>query len=203
MRKGIHVFVEGGGEGPVRAAFREGFNTFLGELRDRARRKHMEWNVIPAGSRNDAYQAFRAACRQRPHIINILLVDAEGAVVGSPKDHVCNSDGWDSSIFDDDTCHLMVQLMEAWFLADVERLAGYYGSGFRPNLIPHNQDVEQIDKQRVDSALTEACRHARRGPYQKAQAHFILERIRPEEVRKRAKHCDRLFESLARLVDNA
>ncbi|HUU69693.1 MAG TPA: DUF4276 family protein [Planctomycetota bacterium] len=196
--------MEGGGEGMARAALREGFCVFLGELRDRARRKRMEWSVIPAGSRNDAYQAFRAACQQRPQIINVLLVDAEGVVVGSPKDHVCNSNRWERSVFTDDNCHLMVQLMESWFLADLPALSSFYGPDFREGQIPRTNDVEAIGKDRVLTALGEATRSTQQGQYSKTRhAPRLLKCIRHSQVLPRARHCERLFVTLRNLIEEA
>ena len=40
----------------------------------------------------------------------------------------------------------MVQCMEAWFLADKDSLAAYYGNNFKQNALPARPDIENIAK---------------------------------------------------------
>jgi hypothetical protein len=92
----------------------------------------------------------------------------------------------------------MVQIQEAWLIADRDTLAAYYGQGFNHNSIPSNQNVEQIAKSRVVAALEEASRNTQKGQYRKIRdAARLLERIDPAIVRGKAPHCERLFNVLA------
>ena len=61
----------------------------------------------------------------------------------------------------------MVQLMEAWFLADRETLRNYYGSGFNVGALPANPSIEDIRKTDVESGLRNATRRCGKGAYNK------------------------------------
>lgn len=62
---------------------------------------------------------------------------------------------------------MMVQVMEAWLVADPDTLASFYGAGFRHNVIPKIDDVEQIDKARLESSLLRATADSKKGRYHK------------------------------------
>ncbi len=56
-------------------------------------------------------------------------------------------DGWKKpENADDKDCHLMVQLMETWLIADRETLANYYGQGFNVNALSNRNEIELIPK---------------------------------------------------------
>jgi len=167
---------------------------------DAARNKHIRWAVIPAGSRGRCLDHFCNACEDHPGAFNILLVDAESAVCAKPREHLCNRDGWIIEA-PEDACHLMVQTMEAWLVADRAALAQYYGGGFLNSAIPDNPNVEEIDKATLESALDAATRGTQKGKYREIQhGADLLARIDPEVVRARAQHCDRLFRTLESLI---
>lgn len=206
MTREIRLYVEGGGdEGRTKRRFRQGFSAFLGELKERARAKRIRWEVVACGGRSSAYEDFCVAIQSHPDAFNVLVVDAEGpAAAGSPWEHLRrrNEDQWNNPGVEDDQCHLMVQTMEAWLIADPERLADYYGQGFQESALPGNLNVEQIDKARLETSLNNASRRTKKGPYHKTRhAPEILETIRPAEVRRKAPGCERLFVTLARCID--
>ncbi len=63
---------------------------------------------------------------------------------------------------------------------------------------PASSNVEEIDKKRLAAALQEAAKSTSKGGYDKTRdAPQILERIRASVVRAKARHCDRLFKTLA------
>jgi hypothetical protein len=95
----------------------------------------------------------------------------------------------------------MVQLMEAWFLADPEALVVYYGSGFQANALKRNPEVEKIPKADVLRCLARATKKTPKGEYRKTKhAPAILESLNPDKVRSVAPNCERLFtEILERL----
>ncbi|MGO9571560.1 MAG: DUF4276 family protein [Desulfomonilaceae bacterium] len=131
-------------------------------------------------------------------------MDSEGPVTNghNPKQHLQRRDNWDLQQRHDDQCHLMVEMMEAWFLADVDALADYYRANFSRNSIPGRNNVEEIPKQEVEQALENATRHVKKGSYHKGQHSYeILKRISPVKVRERAPHCRRLFQVLAARLD--
>ncbi len=196
----VRIYVEGGGEsGQTKAMMRRGFQAFFRELRQRARQRRVRWQVIACGSRNDAFDDFTKALRGHPEAFNILLVDSEGPVSGNARKHVNARDNWNTRGLSDDQCHLMVQMMEAWLVADVEALRGFYGQGFRDNAIPGTRNVEAIDKQRLESALSRATRDTQKGEYHKIKhGATLLGRIDPAKVREKARHCERLFRTVER-----
>ena len=73
----------------------------------------------------DAYQTFSRGDRRGFH--TILLLDAEGPVTArSPWQHLRKNDGWSRPGDATDTqCYFMVQVMESWFLADIDTLESF------------------------------------------------------------------------------
>lgn len=146
----IRIYVEGGGRGKeTKAAMRRGFGGFLSQLRDSARERNIRWNIIACGPRNAAIDNFFIAIRSHAQAFNLLLVDAEAPVTSAPWKHL-ERHGENAP---DEQCHLMVQMMEAWFVADCDALANFYGSGFRAGALPTGRNVELIEKDRLESAL--------------------------------------------------
>ena len=92
----------------------------------------------------------------------------------------------------------MVQMMEAWFLADPEALAAYYGQHFGAKALPGRENVEQIAKSDVERSLKEATKRTQKGEYHKIRhGSDLLAKIDPAKVRRRAPHCERLLTMLA------
>ena len=179
---------------------RRGLWTFLREAREAAQARMLEWRVVPSGSRTSALRAFQKACRDYPDCFNVLVVDSEGPVGASPRQHLRDRDGW-SIEQPDEHCHLMVQMMAAWIIADREALRGFYGQGFQESAIPDSNDVEQVEKAALIPALTRASHNTQKGPYHKIRhAARLLERIDPALVRSKARHCERLFTTLGEVI---
>ena len=202
---GIAIYMEGGGEGGAnRAALRTGMNRFLKELRQAAGRKRLRWKIVACGSRNDALRGFKNAVHQAPDWLSFLLVDAEASVRHLPRAHLEALDNWDLSFVTEDWVHLMVQTMETWIVADPECLATYYGQRFRPNRLPSRPDLEEEPKARVAARLRDATANTTKGVYHKIHhASDLLAAIDPDAVRHRCRHCDRLFNKLAGLIEAA
>lgn len=157
--------------------------------------------VIVCGPRYSAFQDFKTALRNHPDALNILLVDSESAVNGDVLNHLRSEDHWHCDGLSEEQAHLMVHTVESWLIADPEALATYYGKNFRESALPRRQDVEAIDKKTVLSSLERATETTSKGKYHKTQhTPELLKRIRPEVVRRRARHCDRLFTSLEKLA---
>lgn len=194
----VRIYAEGGGDGKdTKATIRRGFGEFLSELRGVARERRIRWNIIACGPRNAAFDAFRTALNTHTGAFNILLVDGEGPVNRTPWQLLLERDGWEHPGVPDEQCHLMVQMMEAWILADIDAMESYYGSGFRRQAIPARNDVEAIDKAILERSLQGATRSTRKGPYHKIRhGSALLCRINPQTVRSKAPHCERLFTTL-------
>lgn len=125
--------MEGGGDGKdAKAAIRQGMDTLLQPLKAAARAKDWRWNLVACGGRDEAFRRFRGAAGNDGDAIVVLLVDAEGPVGGAPPSHLQSRDGWDMGFADEDTIHLMAQVMETWIVADPGALSTYYGQNFKP-----------------------------------------------------------------------
>ena len=198
MVKAIRIYIEGDPE------LRQGFRTFLKPLYDLAQSKEIK--IEPprlCGSREAAYKAFKAALKTYPDAFIVLLVDSENPVDAkqTPWQHLKNRDGWDSLGTNDAQCHLMVQTMEAWFVADINALRQYYGHKLQDSAVPKNPNVEEVEKARLESSLEAATRHTSKGEYHKTRhASKLLELLQVDKVRKASYYCDRFFTTLAQIM---
>ncbi len=194
--KEVRLFVEGGGDAKTfRTACREGFANFLGKA---GLKGHMP-RIIACGSRRNAFDSFCTALNNGQRAF--LLIDSEAAVVaqaGAPNSQITDRQQWQPWVHlkqrlgdeweqppqaKDTECHLMVQIMESWFLADSKTLASFFGAGFEQSKLPNiSQGVETIAKQQVYTALSQATAHCK-ATYGKGEHSFkILAAIDPEKV---------------------
>jgi hypothetical protein len=193
----IWIFIEGGGGKGSKDQLRQAFSQFLAGPRETARHRGVHWRVVMCGSRDDTLKAFRNTARRNADAHLFLLVDAEGEVAGTPREHLAARDPWDLSFAEDDQCHLMAQVMESWFLADPDALAKFYGQHFGAKQIPARKNVEEVPKAEVESSLKTATAKTQKGEYHKIRhGPAILESLAPDRVRARAPHCDKLFQAL-------
>jgi hypothetical protein len=204
--KAIRIHIEGGGDQrDKKQELRKGLGQFLSSLRELARRRNIQWDIVVCGSRNNTFDYFKTALKVHPAAFNILLIDSEGPVKSQPWEHLRRRDRWSKPArVTEDQCHLMVQAMEAWLIADLDTLQTFYGQGFNPKPIPKTANVESVGKRILQSSLREASRDTRTGKYHKTRhAPKILACLKEETVRKKARHCDRLFVTLTKLMDSA
>ena len=186
----ITLYVEGGRDGKaLQVRCRQGFRKFV----EKAGLEGRMPRIKACGGRERAYKDFKTALEAGDGIA-MLLVDAERPVGGaSPWIHLRNRDGWDRpNGAGDEHCHLMVQVMESWFLADRPALVWFYGQGFQENALPGTSSIEHISKADVLNGLARATRNSSKGSYDKGSHSFeILGRIDPsvvESVAPFAKH---------------
>jgi hypothetical protein len=191
----VHVFVEGGGDQPrtlteCRKGFRLLFERALG---DRSRP-----GISACGSRQEAYKDFCRSIEQNPDTFALLLVDAEDSVAEGENvwTHLKKRDAWRRpASAQDNQAHLMVQCMEAWFLADPQKLVDFYGHGFKRDALRRNPQVEAIAKQDVMECLERATRDTE--AYHKTRHAFaILATLDPATIRQRSPHAEELFSVL-------
>ena len=91
----------------------------------------------------------------------------------------------------------MVQLMEAWFLADRRALQNYYGPRFNTRILPANSQPEGILKGDVINRLRDATRDTPKRAYDKtAHAPDLLRRISPTTVYNACPNFARLIDHL-------
>lgn len=210
MVRGVQMklYVEGGGDAnSLKTACREGFSTFL----KKAGLAGQMPRVVACGSRTNAYDSFCTAMRNGEPAM--LLVDseaqvseeasyAENAEIWKPWLHLSTreGDGWSMPDKSKDIhCHLMVQCMEAWFLADPQTLAKYFGRGFQLNALPATHEgIEGIPKHQVYKALTAATRNSvTKGAYSKGDHSFkLLALIQPDKVIETSPWAKRFIDAL-------
>lgn len=199
----VRVFVEGGGGKSVNSTCRRGFRRFLEEAGIDGRMLE----IVPCGSRTHAFEDFKTDLAEE-EVVAFLLVDAERPVRAparrpKPWQHLKEApDNWSRpKAATDDQCHLMVQVMESWFLADPDALKAFYGREFREGSLPRNQNIEQISKQDVERGLKDATRATKKGEYydNKGKHSFaILAELNPAMVRCKSRYADRFVSELER-----
>lgn len=209
----MKLYVEGGGDTALlKSACREGFTKFLGKAGLAGRMPR----IVACGSRADAFDSFCTALRSGEAAM--LLVDSEAPVLPAaqpgnatlPDDraqwqpwlHLKQRPGdeWDKPDGSDDLqCHLMVQCMEAWMLADRETLKAFFGQGFKESALPvATHRVEGIGKQQIYDALAKASRDCKtKSSYGKGEHSFkLLAMINPAKVSEASPWAKRLIETL-------
>jgi hypothetical protein len=187
----MKLYVEGGGDTNfLKAECRRGFSAFL----EKAGLKGSMPRIVACGGRKNAYDSFCTAVNARESAM--LLVDSEesvseecqqgGNTAWKPWRHLKNRDNWQQPAnAADDDCHLMVQCMEAWFLADRKILAGFFGPGFREDALPAaGNSIESIGKTTLYQSLSNATKNCKtKPPYKKGDHSFkILAIIAPDKV---------------------
>jgi hypothetical protein len=202
----VKVYLEGGGRGSNRkgrkggrseqsSKFREGFSKFVRKVGLTGKMPQF----VPCGSRETAFKDFRKAVESGEAAL--LLVDAEKPVtVPGPWQHLKDSDNWNRpEATTDDHCHLMVQVMESWFLADTAALKSYFRQGFQEGALPQNPKIEQIPKRDIERKLRQATRNSSKGEYSKGKHSFeILAELDPAKVRCKSPYADRFLCELER-----
>ncbi|SFB03724.1 protein of unknown function [Pseudomonas sp. NFIX10] len=211
----MKLYVEGGGDAAsLKTACREGFSKFL----DKAGFKGRMPRIVACGSRGDAFDSFCTAIRNQEPAM--LLVDSEAPLpefvqpgdAQQPDDRARwlpwqhlqqrQGDGWQKPVGSDDwQCHLMVQCMESWFLADRRTLKEFFGQGFQENQLPApGNSVEYVPKVQVYDALAKATRGCKsKSQYGKGEHSFkLLGLIDPNKVCEASPWAKRFIESLER-----
>ena len=158
--------------------------------------------VFACGGRQQAYRDFcHALGAADDNDFVILLVDSEGPVAedSGPWVHLKGRDNWDQPFgTTDENAHLMVQCMEAWFLADQDGLGAFFGHGFNRNALPGNPNTEDVAKADVFEGLKHATRQCQpKGEYGKGRHSFeLISQIVPAMVLTVSPHARRLVEIL-------
>jgi len=190
------------------AGLRAGFVHLFKELYDLAESKGIKILSIMSGSRRDACEDFLMSVESYPDAFNVLLVDSESPVseTHTPWEHLRSrkeDQPWilETDGLDDDCCHLMVQTMEAWFIADIDALSRFYNGGFNEDYLRQKlknyQNLEQVPKYNINKWLREATKKTSKGKYHKTQhAPKLLALLDVDKVRRAFPSCDRLFTTI-------
>ncbi len=188
----VQVYVEGGGptrSGDLADECRKGFSTLFQKAIGR------RIGITACGGRNQTYDAFATAVRQRKYDLAILLVDSEESVGGAaPWTHLQRRDRWEPL---DSPAHLMVVCMETWLLADREALRAHFGDAFEEGRIPKWPKLWEVDKRTLFDAMSDATKDRKKGgAYDKGRDSFkILARVDPEKL-EACPHARALFDEL-------
>jgi len=171
----VKVYVEGGGEGAAtRPKCREAFAEYFRRITPEGRYPR----VVVCGSRDQAFSRFETAVRNLALGERfVLLVDSEAPVVDrDPVAHLRKRDHWNFPPLGVHRVFLMVQAMEAWFLADREALGEFYGNGFSAQNLPGSPtNIEAIPKDDLERSLKRASKSCRtKGEYHKVRHGFAL-----------------------------
>ncbi|WP_041598694.1 DUF4276 family protein [Hahella chejuensis] len=204
----VKLYVEGGGDSnELKTACRQGFTQFITAAGINKRPR-----VVACGSRRDAYESYCTALANGESAM--LLVDSEQAVNSQnqtgaqnawlPWSHLQSRDGWRKPEGAIDTdCHLMVQVMESWFIADRKTLENFFGQNFNANVLPSEQrPIEEVSKQQVYQALENATKDCKKGKYGKGSHSFkILKEISPALVQQASGWAARFINELKNKMD--
>ena len=193
------IYMEGGSKRGRKQKSNKEIRKLVGLFIEKAGVHHESFNVVTCGSRSIAHSEFINHHRHNDRVRALLLVDAEGPVTAdSAWEHLKKLEGWKKPAdVTDDQYHLMVQLMESWFIADQETLQSYYGRKFRTKSLPQNPAIEEIPKRDVEQKLKNATKNTGKKTYNKGEHGFeILAIIDPEKVRRASPYADRFFKAL-------
>lgn len=192
------VFFEGGGDKEAtQSRCREGLSNYCAKLKPPSSRLR----IVAGGGREQTFDKFRtAALDGRSGEVFALLVDSEGPVsANTPAEHLRVCDGWDFTGLLNHKVFLMVQAMEAWFLADRDALATFYDGGFLAKRLPGSPtNVEAVPKNDLEPKLKHASGSTKtKGEYRKLDhGTALLALIDPVKVEDASPHAKRFNEFL-------
>ena len=193
----VNIFVEGGGKGDnLKTACRKGFREFL----NKAGFMGKKFRIWPCGSRGEARNNYVKALKNGEQAV--LLLDSETDVALEQNGDHANWEpwihlGWDKPHgAENKDCHLMVQVMETWFLADIESLKRSCGRNFDAVKLPKHKNIELIPKAEVFNAM----KIASEGKFDKKAnpefSYIILSRIDPTLVSSKSPWARRFLDLL-------
>ena len=187
----------GGDSAGGKKALRQGMDALLGPIKAMASDRGWRWKLVLCGGRHRAFRAYSKAVGANEYAIVVLLVDSEVPVSATPVRHLEQQDNWRLASAPTDSVHLMVQVMEAWILADGDALRGYYGAGLRLAALPRRRNLEDVAKTDVLRALAQATSGTSKGDYRKIRhASELLALLDPNVVRQRCPHFGRMWDWL-------
>jgi hypothetical protein len=182
MVRELRIYYEGD-EG-----IKPGFDRFLREIKEAARSKRWEFEAI--ATNGTPAKDYLVALKTHRRAWNVLLLDSDEALLRSST-RLLRRKGLQGC--DPHSIFWMVEIMESWFLADVDALQSYYKGGFKTKVVKGNLEVEKVPKADVLLKLENATRRTKAGKYRKNHAFKLLGLIDPAKVRKAAPNCDRMF----------
>ena len=183
---------------------RPGFHKLFEPHVNNARQQRIRFKLIAGGSRTEAVKDFLRSCRSQPSNVNVLLIDSEGPIsdTASAIQSLRTQNFWDGSVAcDDDQVNLMVQAMEAWFIADPQALINHFGQDFDIKVLPSPQNAESVAPGDLTTAIRHGLRHSGRRRYDKViDGVKLLQLIDHVEVGQYCRHFKRLMDYLLREI---
>ena len=149
MVKELRIYFEG--DNRLRPAIRH----FFSEIAEATSSKGWRF-APPVATDGKPIQAFRIARQTHRDAWNVLLLDAEDPEEARRREK-------DLEDCDTKSIFWMVQIMESWFLADIDALRRFYDGGFRESALEGNPRVEEIPK-------TDVLRRLKRQPAERNPA---------------------------------
>jgi hypothetical protein len=201
----VKIFVEGGGDNDDQhREFRQGLRLFL----EKAGIKGRMPRIVACGGRQTAFDDYKTEIKSGNSAY--LLVDSEEAVAATfqngedmtkwnPWGHLKQrtGDNWDRPEKAKDTdCHLMVQCMENWFLADSQALSSFFKKEFKEKKLPTNKSIEAVSKTEVYDALAAATKECKAAYSKGGNSFKILAEIDPAKVTSASPWAKRFIETL-------
>lgn len=204
-KQDVVIYVEGATDrgDDLRTECRQAFSAFFAKTK---LGEKLRPRVIPCGGRTNAYDDFCTALRQNKNAL--LLVDSETSIDPAyqngdpvnylPWSHLKIRDYWDRPDDSEEAhCHLMVECMENWLVADWDVIASFYGNGFEKKHKPAGA-IESISKSNVYAALESATKGCKtKGAYGKGPHSFkLLALIDPSKVLAQSPWAQRLIDEI-------
>lgn len=190
----MKLFVEGGGDrDDLKTACRHAFTAFFTAAGVAAKPR-----LVACGGRRQALHRFNSAVQRGEE--SAVLIDSEGPVGNeAAKSFVERTEAWSfPAAVNVEHVHLMIQCMEAWFLADPDALERYFGKGFRRDRLLLAPLLEQVSKPQLFKSLADATRQAKKGTYDKGRHSFaLLAVLDPARVSARSPAVGRLIAFLS------
>lgn len=207
----VFIYVEGDD------ILRPSFQIFFADLRQRVLGRY-DFRVVMGESNKQTAEDWKLQqSKKNPNDIVLLLIDSEGPV---PTPHPPNSvpSGCSSFLKLSDLAtndvYFMVQLMESWYLTNVQALADIYGRNFQANQLPQipthpsppqpGQHLESISKQIILDGLNRATQNTHKGAYLRTNAKTsvapkMLEKMNLRDIAIVSWHAQQLLDRLNRL----
>lgn len=204
-KRDVVIYVEGATDrgDDLRTECRQAFAAFFAKTKLGVK---LRPRVIPCGGRSNAYDDFCTALSQNKNAL--LLVDSEASIDPShqnvdpakclPWAHLKVRDAWDKPVDAEEAhCHLMVECMENWLVADWETIASFFGKGFEKKHKPPGS-IENISKPNVYKSLEAATKGCQsKGSYGKGAHSFkLLALIDPQKVLSQSPWAQRLIDEI-------
>jgi hypothetical protein len=213
----IKIFVEGGGETNAdgRGELRVAFDTLIGVQKEAARKKRMKWDTVFCGGRSEAADEFAKAVKRKDADFMVLVVDAEDEVKSETASHPTPAervkhlearDRWTEQLKQavPERVHLMTRCMEAWVIADEEKLEEFYGKGFNRSALPKRKVLDEEPKLSLYAAIEKATKDTQKKSYGKVKhASALLKRVRSSKVAERCVSFRQLTQWLDAVIGGA